>query len=72
MDNSRPITAPFMFNQNYQGRITDDSDVMTVSCFLVKTYNQINRYAHQLEQRRDKVVDWSSWSKINEKVIWND
>lgn len=73
MENSdRKITTPFVWNQFFQGRVSDEDDSMTISMAVIQRSDLINARSHYIELKRHKGIGWSEWAAINQKVVWDD
>lgn len=73
MDNSsRKINPPFTWQQKTQGRLTDSDDSMTITIRIQANSEYFDQDDWRLDNKRNRVHCWTSWSKLNQKVVWDD
>lgn len=68
----KKITAIHMWNQYFQGRITDECDSMILTVEVQSCSEHLNDKSYMLELQRSKASGWRYWKELQDTVVWDD
>lgn len=68
----KKITTVHIWNQYFQGRITDEDDSLAISLYIERYAEYFNDRSYMLELQRSKASDWVNWKRLQDQVVRDD